>query len=225
MYWASPEVQTFFERLDGYALLVVLGNNLGLLIYASSGGSSGRAGDVRWGVLLTLMLAAAQYLLRLLRADVCRKHRHSLAVGNRLVRLILHMTAALQQSFNVMGAKFLQEEHSLVAVLARRLGFGPLIQLQISFNFSLPVRTAVLLQPLCAAAAAVMGYNAPRMLGAVPGMMQLAGQLCMLLSAWHELVLFVLTLGGTPPPGHDSSCRGPMVFNQLLVFINLLVDA
>lgn len=72
-----------FEKLDGYALLVVLGNNLGLLIYASSGGSSGRAGDVRWGVLLTLMLAAAQYLLRLLRADVCRKHRHSLAVGNR----------------------------------------------------------------------------------------------------------------------------------------------
>lgn len=58
------------------------------------------------------------------------------------------MTAALQQSFNVMGAKFLQEEHSLVAVLARRLGFGPLMQLQISFNFSLPVRTAVLLQRL-----------------------------------------------------------------------------
>jgi hypothetical protein len=72
-----------------------------------------------------------------------------------------------------MGQNFLQEDHSLLAVLARRLAFGPLVQLQISFHFGLPVQTAVLLQPLNVLAAAAMGYHAPRMLSSVPGMQEL----------------------------------------------------
>jgi hypothetical protein len=140
----------------------------------------------------------------------------------RLLRLGFQFGAALQQSFNVMGQKFLQENSSLHAVLARRLAFGPLVQLQISFHFGLPVQTAVLLQPLSVPGAAAMGYNAPRMLLAVPGMQALTGQVCSRVSAWHDVVLFVLTLGVSPQPGMDSCCRGPAVFGQLLVFTNLL---
>jgi hypothetical protein len=82
----------FLQKLDGYALLVVLANNAGLLLYASTGSkpflgdaaaAAGSTADVRWGILLSLILAAVQYMLLLQRADVCRTHRHSLAVGNR----------------------------------------------------------------------------------------------------------------------------------------------
>jgi hypothetical protein len=140
----------------------------------------------------------------------------------RLFRLGLHLSAALQQSFNVMGQNFLQENHSLLAVLAHRLAFGPLVQLQISFHFGLPVHTAVLLQPLNVLAAAAMGYNAPLMLSSVPGMQELAEKVCGHVATWHDVVLFVLTLGVSPQPGLDSCCRGPHVFGQLLVFMNLL---
>jgi hypothetical protein len=80
------------QQLDGYALLLVLANNLGLLLYTSKGhvaspgaaaAAAGSPGDVRWGLLLTFVLAAVQYVLLLQRAEVCRKHRHSLAIGNR----------------------------------------------------------------------------------------------------------------------------------------------
>jgi hypothetical protein len=137
-------------------------------------------------------------------------------------RLGLHLISALQQSFNVMGQKFLQEEHSLQAVLARRLALIPLVQLQISFHFVLPVQTAVLLQPLSLLGAAAMSYNAPQMLRAVPGMQGLAEKVCGRVATWHAVVLFVLTLGVSPQPGMDSCCRGPQAFGQLLVFVNLL---
>jgi hypothetical protein len=90
----TAPARRFLQKLDGYALLLVMANNLGLFLYSGSGrraasaaataaaGSTGDS-DVRWGILLTLVLAAVQYVLLLQRADICRKHRHSLAIGNR----------------------------------------------------------------------------------------------------------------------------------------------
>jgi hypothetical protein len=140
----------------------------------------------------------------------------------RLVRYGLHIITAAQNSFNVLGQAFLQEHQSLHALLVRRLAFAPLMQLQISFHFGLPVHTALLLQPFGAFAAAAMGYNAPQMLAAVPGMQAVAGHLCEQLASWHELVMYVLTLGTSPQPGCDSNCRGTLVFNQMLVYTNLI---
>jgi hypothetical protein len=67
---------------------MVIANNLGLILYNSSGSrpsaaATGTAGDVRLPVMFALVLAAAQYVLLLRRADVCRKHRHKMTVGNR----------------------------------------------------------------------------------------------------------------------------------------------
>lgn len=141
----------------------------------------------------------------------------------RLVRFATHCYGAVCSNFDVTAATLPQQ--SLALTLFAYLVRMPFVQLLVSVNFMLNMRAAIKMQLLNLVAALLHAWNAPVALQPIPGMAALAGSLCSTLQVWNEAVLFVITLGASPWPGSvDVVCRGPLAFNQLIVFTHLLVS-
>jgi hypothetical protein len=90
MWRVATTARSFLVKVDYCGLLMVLVNNIRLLMYtnrnstpAAAAAATGSAGDVQYGIVLVLLLAAVQFLSMLKLPEFCRHHRHRIALGNR----------------------------------------------------------------------------------------------------------------------------------------------
>jgi hypothetical protein len=157
---------------NNICLLLVLGNK------NSSKAPSGGADSQLQAKACAILAALQLLLLHYYGSSMSLRWRHGLAAANRCYRIVFLLLHAFRSGFNVLGPVSSWVQRDVFVTLATCLCLCPTLSLQTSINFLLPMRWAMLVQPVSAAAVAATLWNAPAAMAMVPGMQEAASNVC-----------------------------------------------
>jgi hypothetical protein len=186
-----------------------------------------------WTALASKLFIVAALLQLLLmhkaRAWYCR-HRYSLAVANRLARLVQAAAMILHSGFNATSSLAVNNSKAW-QVLAGHVLLSSVLTLQASVNFLLPATVAVFLQPLYIVISVAWHWRSPETMQSVAGVPELAGQVCNSLHGVFESVLSLAAAGAGVSSGPCSAldtaartCSPGLVFEQLILYASFMVS-
>lgn len=200
-----------------------------------------RAVAVSFNFPLALAVIIGASLLQWVFIRLCpatyRNVRHSLTLGNRLVRLALMLGPLLNGNLDVvhklLPSKHLEQPgHAGLALLGTMCTLA-LIQCYGCMCFVMPAAALVLVQiPAAAMTTALSIYAQEGLTACQPGIQQLADSICTHVRGVIELALHVCvdqgTMPGVPAAGFSAfgthspaRCAGRASFLQLIIFSNL----
>jgi hypothetical protein len=204
-------------------------NNLFIVLFVHSRKSDNNA--VNWTALASklFIVAALLQLLLIFKARVwyCR-HRFGLAVANHLARILQAAAMILHSGCN--GTSSLAMNNSKAwQVLAGHVLLSSILSLQASINFLLPAKCSVFLQPLYVVISVAWHWRSPETMQKVPGVPELAGQVCNSLHGVFESVLALAAAGAGVTSGPCSAldtasrtCSPGLVFEQLILYASFM---
>jgi hypothetical protein len=178
---------------------------------------------------LYMLLSVLELLLINKRWQSYQKHRTTIAVAQRAVRLLANLGMTVQSGFDVMqmgGLAPSADTSTPAALLISYMLVPPIMWLIGSFNFLLPTGYGLLLQPMTFLMMCSWSWRAPAGMRSFPGVLQLATKICSSMHTSAELLLGAVTWLGVRPEGlesHNSTCSSAAVLAQLMLYYNFVV--
>jgi hypothetical protein len=172
------------------------------------------------------IIAALLQLLLMHRARgwYCR-HRLALTVANRLAHLMQAATLTLHSDFDATSSLTVNNSKAWL-VLAGHVLLSSVLSLQASVIFLLPLKAAVFLQPLYVVKSIAWHWRSPETMRSVPGVPELAGQVCRTLHGVFESILASAAAGAGVGAVDTASrtCSPGLVFEQLILYGSLMLS-
>lgn len=217
--------------MDGIGLWFSLFNHAFIVFFVHTRRSDNSA--AAWGAEMSKLFIVAA-LLQLLVMHRARtwycKHRFVAAVANRVARQLQACAMILQSGFNATSSLAINNSKPW-QVLAAHLLMSGVLSLQACQSILLPVRTAVLLQPIYVAISLAWHWHSPQAMQAVPGVQQLAGDVCYSLHGVFESVLALAAAGAGVSTGTCGAldtaartCSPELLFEQLVMYASLVLS-
>jgi hypothetical protein len=217
--------------INAFGLWFTLSNHLFIVLCVHTKRSDNNAASWTAFASKLFIVAALLQLLLMHKARVwyCR-HRFSLAVANRLARLVQAAAMVLHSGFNATSSLAVNNSKAW-QVLAGHVLLSSVLSLQASINFLLPANCTVFLQLLYVVISVAWHWRSPETMQGVPGVPELAGRVCTTLHGVFESVLSSAAAGAGVSSGPCSAlgtaartCSSGLVFEQLILYASFVVS-